>query len=49
VSLTGRHRPIALPILSEARKTYCEMKGEGADKRFAGYTSRGVSYVVYQS
>ena len=39
-------KPVALPKLSEARKTYYEMNGKVANKRFAGYTSRVVSEVV---
>ena len=52
VSATGsvydllHDRPIALPTLSEARKTYCEMKGRADDRRFVRYTSRVVSEIV---
>ena len=52
VSATGsvydllHDKPIALPTLSEARKTYCEMKGRADDRRFVRYTSRVVSEIV---
>ena len=52
VSATGsvydllHDKPIALPTLSEARETYCEMKGRADDRRFVRYTSRVVSEVV---
>ena len=52
VSATGsvydllHDRPIALPTLSEARETYCEMKGRADDRRFVRYTSRVVSEIV---
>ena len=52
VSTTGsvydllHDKPIALPTLSEARKTYCEMKGRADDRRFVRYTSRVVSEIV---
>ena len=52
VSATGsvydllHEKPIALPTLSEARKTYCEMKGRADDSRFVRYTSRVVSEIV---
>ena len=52
VSATGsvydllHDRPIALPTLSEARETYCEMKGKADDRRFVRYTSRVVSEIV---
>ena len=39
-------KPTALPTLSEARKTYCEMKGRADDRRFVRYTSRVVSEIV---
>jgi len=39
-------KPIALPTLSEARETYCEMKGRADDRRFVRYTSRVVSEIV---
>jgi integrase len=39
-------RSIALPTLSEARKTYCEMKGRADDRRFVRYTSRVVSEII---
>ena len=39
-------RPIALPTLSEARETYCEMKGRADDRRFVRYTSRVVSEII---
>ena len=52
VSATGsvydllHDKPIALPTLSEARETYCEMKGRADDRRFVRYTSRVVSEIV---
>ena len=52
VSATGsvydllHDKPIALPTLSEARKTYCEMKGRADDRRFVGYTSRVVTEII---
>ena len=52
VSATGsvydllHDKSIALPTLSEARKTYCEMKGRADDRRFVRYTSRVVSEIV---
>ncbi|NBR03179.1 MAG: integrase [Alphaproteobacteria bacterium] len=52
VSATGsvydllHDKPIALPTLSEARKTYCEMKGRADDRRFVRYTSRVVAEIV---
>ena len=52
VSATGsvydllHEKPIALTTLSEARKTYCEMKGRADDRRFVRYTSRVVSEIV---
>jgi len=52
VSATGsvydllHEKPIALPTLSEARETYCEMKGKADDRRFVRYTSRVVSEIV---
>ena len=52
VSATGsvydllHDKPIALPTLSEARKTYCKMKGRAEDRRFVRYTSRVVSEIV---
>ena len=39
-------KPVPLPTLSEARKTYCEMKGRADDRRFVRYTSRVVSEIV---
>ena len=39
-------KPIALPTLSEAQKTYCKMKGRADDRRFVRYTSRVVSEIV---
>ena len=39
-------KPIALPTWSEARKTYCEMKGRADDRRFVRYSSRVVSEIV---
>ena len=53
VSATGsvydllHDKPIALPTLSEARETYCEMKGRADDRRFVRYTSRVVSEIVH--
>ena len=52
VSTTGsvydllHNKPIALPTLSEARETYCEMKGRPDDSRFVRYASRVVSKIV---
>ena len=52
VSATGsvydllHDKPIALPTLSVARETYCEMKGRADDRRFVRYTSRVVSQIV---
>jgi len=52
VSATGsvydllHDRSIALPTLSEARETYCEMKGRADDRRFVGYTSRVVTEII---
>ena len=52
VSATGsvydllHDKPIALPTLSLARETYCEMKGRADDRRFVRYTSRIVSEIV---
>jgi len=52
VSATGsvydllHDKPIALPTLSVARETYCEMKGKADDRRFVRYTSRVVSEIV---
>ncbi len=52
VSATGsvyyllHDRPIALPTLSEARKTYCEMKGRADDRCFVRYTSRVVTEII---
>ena len=52
VSATGsvydllHDKPIALPKLSEARETYCEMKGRADDRRFVRYTSRVVSEII---
>ena len=52
VSATGsvydllHDKPIALPTLSVARETYCEMKGRADDRRFVRYTSRVVSEIV---
>ena len=52
VSATGsvyellNYKPIALPTLSEARETYCEMKGRADDRCFVRYTSRVVSEIV---
>ena len=52
VSATGsvydllHDKPIALPTLSEARETYCEMKGRADDRRFVGYTSRVVTEII---
>ena len=52
VSTTGsvydllHNKPIALPTLSGAQKTYCEMKGRADDRRFVRYTSRVVSEVL---
>ena len=52
VSATGsvydllHDKPIALPTLSEARETYCEMKGRANDRRFVRYTSRVVAEIV---
>lgn len=52
VSATGsmydllHDKPIALPTLSEARETYCEMKGRADDRRFVRYTSRVFSEVA---
>ena len=52
VSATGsvyvllHEKPIALTTLSEARKTYCEMKGRADDRRFVRYTPRVVSEIV---
>ena len=39
-------KPIALPTLSVARETYCEMKGRADDRRFVGYTSRVVTEII---
>ena len=52
VSATGsvydllHDKPNALPTLSVARETYCEMKGRADDRRFVRYTSRVVSEIV---
>jgi len=52
VSATGsvydllHDKPIASPTLSEARKTYCEMKGRADDRRFVRYTSRVVTEII---
>ena len=52
VSATGslyellHDKPIALPTLSEAQKTYCEMKERADDRRFLRYTSRVVSEII---
>ena len=52
VSATGsvydllHDKPIALPTLSEARETYCEMKGRADDRRFVRYTSRVVTEII---
>ena len=52
VSATGsvydllHDKPIALPTLSEARKTYCEIKERADDRRFVRYTSRVVAEIV---
>ena len=52
VSATGsvydllHDKPVPLPTLSEARETYCEMKGRADDRRFVGYTSRVVSEII---
>ena len=52
VSATGsvydllHDKPLALPTLSVARETYCEMKGRADDRRFVRYTSRVVSEIV---
>ena len=42
-------KPTALPTLSEARETYCEMKWRADDRRFVRYTSRVVSEIVQQA
>ncbi len=53
VSTTGsvydllHEKPNALPTLSVARETYCEMKGKADDRRFVRYTSRVVAEVVH--
>ena len=39
-------KPVPLPTLSEARETYCEMKGRADDRRFVRYNSRVVSEIV---
>ena len=52
VSATGsvcdlfHDKPVPLPTLSEARETYCKMKGRADDRRFVGYTSRVVSEII---
>ena len=52
VSATGsvydllHNKPLALPTLSEARETYCEMKGRADDRRFVRYTSRVISEII---
>ena len=39
-------KPLALPTLSEARKTYCEIKGRADNRRFVHYNSCVVLEIV---